>query len=164
MPENPLPMHGVNETLLDPEPQSSTDALTDALMAHDEGPRHLGRRLRGIVTAQPTFLDGWAHLAFWALEEGDEVAAYAFARTGYHRGLDRIRRAGWKGQGPVPWHHEPNRGFLRSVQALMRAAAVMGEMDEAERCRTFLLELDPDDEVGVRDVDVHGLVPETSES
>lgn len=163
MPDNPLPMHGVSETLLDPEPESSTSALADALMAHDEGPRHLGRRLRAIVTDQPTFLDGWAHLAFWALEEGDEVAAYAFARTGYHRGLDRIRRAGWKGQGPVPWHHEPNRGFLRSVQALMRAAALMGEMDEAERCRTFLLELDPGDEVGVRDVDVHGLVPQPAE-
>ena len=160
MSEIPLPMHGVSETLLDPEPESSTSALADALMAHDEGPRHLGRRLRTIVTQQPTFLDGWAHLAFWALEEGDEVAAYAFARTGYHRGLDRIRRAGWKGQGPVPGHHEPNRGVLRSVQALMRAAALMGEMDEAERCRAFLLELDPADEVGVRDVDVHGLAPD----
>ena len=157
MPEIPLPLHGVKETLLDPEPETSTRALTDALMAHDEGSRQLGRRLRETVTQQPTFLDGWAHLALWALEEGDEVAAYAFARTGYHRGLDRIRRAGWKGQGPVPWHHEPNRGFLRSVQALMRAAALMGEMDEAERCRTFLLELDPDDEVGVRDVDVDAL-------
>ncbi len=159
MPENPLPMSGVDETLLEPEPQASTDALESALMAHDEGPRHLGRRLRAIVTEEPTFLDGWAHLAFWAIEEGDDVAAYAFARVGYHRGLDRIRRAGWKGRGPVPWHHEPNRGFLRSVQALMRAAALIGEMDEAERCRTFLLELDPDDHLGARDVDVQGLRP-----
>ena len=147
-------MHGVSETLLPPEPDDATKALSDALMAHDEGPRHLGRRLRDAVKLQPTFLDAWAHLAMWAMEEGDDVAAYAFARTGYHRGLDKIRRAGWRGSGPVPWHHEPNRGFLRSVHALMRAAALIGEMDEAQRCQTFLLELDPADELGVRDVDL----------
>lgn len=157
MPE--LPLQGVSETLLPPEPESATDALTEALTAHDEGPRHLGRRLRAIVTDHPTFLDGWAHLSVWAMEEGDPVAAYAFARTGYHRGLDTVRRAGWRGSGPVPWHHEPNRGFLRSVYALMRAAALIGEMDEAQRCRTFLLELDPADEQGVGDVDVKALRP-----
>lgn len=150
-------MHGVSETLLPPEPADATADLQQALMAHDEGPRHLGRRLRAIVTTHPTFLEGWAHLAIWAMEEGDDVAGYAFARTGYHRGLDKIRRSGWKGSGPVPWHHEPNRGFLRSVHALMRAAALISEFDEAERCRTFLLELDPGDELAVRDIDVQRL-------
>jgi hypothetical protein len=159
MADSPLPMHGVPETLLDAEPDASTEALNDALAAHDEGPRHLGRRLRAIVTRQPTFLEGWAHLAVWAIEEGDAVAAYAFARTGYHRGLDRIRAAGWRGQGPVPWRHQPNRGFLRSVHALMRAAALIGEMEEAERCRTFLLELDPADDLGVASLSVEGLHP-----
>ncbi len=159
MPDSGLPLHGVSETLLPDEPAAAVGALNEALMAHDEGPRHLGRRLRAIVTDHPAFLDGWAHLSLWAMEEGDPVAAYAFARTGYHRGLDKIRRAGWRGQGPVPWHHEPNRGFLRSVQALMRSAALIGEMDEAERCRTFLLELDPADEVGARDIDVNALQP-----
>ena len=157
MPESPLPMSGVTDTLLPPEPADAVSDLEHALMAHDEGPRHLGRRLRAIVTNHPTFLDGWAHLAMWAMEEGDDVAGYAFARTGYHRGLDKIRRAGWKGSGPVPWHHEPNRGFLRSVHSLMRAAALINELDEAERCRAFLVELDPDDEQGVRDIDVNRL-------
>ncbi|MPZ71986.1 MAG: DUF3151 family protein [Nitriliruptorales bacterium] len=150
-------MHGVSETLLPPERDSSRHALEEALSAHDEGPLHLGRRLRRIVTDNPAFLEGWAQLAGWAIEEGDAVAAYAFARTGYHRGLDRIRSAGWKGQGPVPWHHEPNRGFLRSVHALMRAAALLDEMDEAERCRSFLLELDPDDHLGAGRVEVDKL-------
>lgn len=152
-------MHGVSDTLLPDEPSDAVDGLAAALMAHDEGPRHLGRRLREVVTAHPAFLDGWAHLSFWAMEEGDPVAAYAFARTGYHRGLDKIRRAGWRGQGPVPWHHGPNRGFLRSVQALMRSAAMIGEMDEAERCRSFLAELDPADELGARKLDVAALRP-----
>ena len=62
-----------------------------------------------------------------ALADGDPVAAYAYARTGYHRSLDQLRRNGWKGHGPVPWEHEPNRGFLRSLHALGQAAAVIGE-------------------------------------
>ena len=71
------------------------------------------------------------------------MASYAYARTGYHRGLDQLRRAGWRGHGPVPWEHEPNRGFLRSLYALGRAAAALGEDDEAERCRTFLRDASP---------------------
>jgi hypothetical protein len=113
-----------------------------------------GRDLRQLVAAHPAFLAGWAALASQALEQGDPVAAYAFARTGYHRGLDRIRKAGWRGSGPVPWHHEPNRGFLASVYQLMLAAAAIREDDEARRCRDFLLELDPEDVQGVRGVDL----------
>jgi len=37
----------------------------------------------------------------------------------------------------------PNRGFLRSLHALGRAAAALGEQDEAERCRTFLQDASP---------------------
>jgi hypothetical protein len=46
--------------------------------------------------------------------------------------------SGWKGHGPVPWEHEPNRGFLRSLHMLGVAAAAIGEDDEAERCADFL--------------------------
>jgi hypothetical protein len=69
---------------------------------------------------------------------GDPVTAYAFARTGYHRGLDQLRRAGWRGHGPIPWEHEPNQGFLRALHMLGEAAAAIGEDDEATRCREFL--------------------------
>jgi hypothetical protein len=72
------------------------------------------------------------------------VDAYAYARTGYHRGLDALRRAGWKGQGPIPWAHGPNRGFLRSLAALQKAAAAIGEEDEAARCAKFLADSDPE--------------------
>ena len=57
-------------------------------------------------------------------------------------GLDALRRSGWKGNGPIPWSHEPNRGFLRSLAALGRAAAAIGEAEEATRCRTFLADSD----------------------
>src|SRR5690625_7030036 len=73
----------------------------------------------------------WAVLAERALKEGDGVTAYAFARTGYHRGLDALRRAGWRGHGPVPVDHEPNQGFLRALLSLAEAADAIGEADEA---------------------------------
>ncbi|MCD0444443.1 Na+/H+ antiporter NhaA [Glycomyces sp. A-F 0318] len=91
----------------------------------------------------PWFCAAWARLAKNALESGDDVTAYAFARTGYHRGLDQLRRSGWKGHGPIPWEHKPNRGFLKSLHQLSRAAAAIGEADEAARCAQFLRDSDP---------------------
>ena len=100
-------------------------------MAAGEAPEKVAARF-------PAYSAAWAALAERAYAQGDAVTAYAYARTGYHRGLDQLRRAGWRGHGPVPWEHGPNRGFLRSLHALGRAAAALGEDDEAERCRTFL--------------------------
>jgi len=137
-----LPLHGVRETLLPPPPE---DAARDLAVARDDGVA-----LRTVAAAHPAYSAAWAALARLALADSDPVAAYAFARTGYHRGLDAIRKAGWGGQGPVPWHHEPNRGFLASVFALLQAADAIGEQAEVMRCRDFLLELDPDDALGVR--------------
>jgi hypothetical protein len=96
------------------------------------------------AAAHPAYLAAWAELAERALAAGEPVPAYAFARTGYHRGLDALRRAGWKGHGPVPWSHEPNRGWLRSLHALGRAAAEIGESDEAARCAAFLRDSSPE--------------------
>ena len=86
----------------------------------------------------PAYSGAWAALAEAASARGDTVTAYAYARTGYHRGLDQLRRSGWRGNGPIPWEHEPNRGFLRSLYLLGRAAAAIGENDEAQRCEQFL--------------------------
>ncbi len=86
----------------------------------------------------PPFPAVWAALAERAMRDGEVIAAYAYARTGYHRGLDLLRRSGWRGHGPIPWEHEPNRGFLRSLHLLGRAAAGIGEDDEARRCEEFL--------------------------
>ena len=116
-------------TLLPPNPEA------DAELAEGTPPAE--------VAAHPTVSAAWAALAENALEGGRTIEAYAYARTGYHRGLDALRRNGWKGFGPVPWSHEPNRGFLRSLHALGRAAAAIGERDEAERCTTILRDCDP---------------------
>jgi Protein of unknown function (DUF3151) len=97
-----------------------------------------------VAAANPASSAAWAELADRAWTSGRVVESYAYARTGYHRGLDTLRRAGWKGHGPVPWSHEPNRGWLRALNALGRAASAIGETDEAERCASFLADSSPE--------------------
>ena len=103
----------------------------DAALRAGEAPEKVAARF-------PAYSAAWAALAARSFGQGDAVTAYAYARTGYHRGLDQLRRAGWHGHGPVPWEHEPNRGFLRSLYMLGASAAAIGEDDEAERCDQFL--------------------------
>jgi len=112
----------------EPEPRSALEAGDD--------PAEVAARF-------PTHSAAWADLADRAFAAGATIESYAYARVGYHRGLDALRRNGWKGHGPVPWSHEPNRGFLRCLHALGRAAATIGETDEANRCREFLADSDP---------------------
>ena len=97
-----------------------------------------------LAAKHPTSSLVWAILAEEAYGEGRTIESYAFARVGYHRGLDALRRAGWKGAGPIPWEHEPNRGFLRALYALGRAAAAIGEGEEVVRIDKFLNESDPE--------------------
>ena len=96
------------------------------------------------VRAHPASPAAWAALASLAKETGaDDVTVYAYARVGYHRSLDLLRRNGWKVHGPVPWEHEPNRGFLTSLALLALAARDIGETEEWERCATFLRDSSP---------------------
>lgn len=106
------------------------------LLEGGDDPRHVARD-------HPTSSLAWATLAEQAIADGDDLTGYAFARVGYHRGLDSLRRNGWKGHGPIPFDHEPNQGFLRCLAALADAAERIGETDEATRCRDFLRDSDP---------------------
>ena len=89
-----------------------TDPATELLRA--------GTDPAEVAARYPSSSAAWAALAERAFGQGEVVAAYAYARTGYHRGLDQLRRAGWRGNGPVPWEHEPNQGFLRSLAMLAK--------------------------------------------
>jgi hypothetical protein len=111
---------------------------------HELGAATHKAEVEDVAGRHPTCLAAWARLGEIALGEGAPVVAYAFFRVGYHRGLDRIRSAGWRGKGTVPWAHEGNRGFLSSLRGLGRAAEEIGETDEATRCREFLAQLAPD--------------------
>lgn len=123
--------------MLDPEPADGLAALESAACLPDGERRGA---VSAVVAQWPTFLDAWATLGELAR---DEVEAYACFRVGYHRGLDRLRQSGWRGSGYVRWEHETNRGFLRCVDGLRRAAGAIGETPEEERCAQFLRQLDP---------------------
>ena len=115
-----------------PPPTHLPDDPADADLANGDEPGAVVRR-------HPASPAAWAALADRAREQGaDDLTVYAYARVGYHRSLDLLRRNGWKGHGPVPWEHEPNRGFLRALAALATAAGRIGEAPEEARCREFL--------------------------
>ena len=96
-----------------------------------------------VVRDHPTSSLAWAVLSDQAWADGRVLESYAFARVGYHRGLDALRRSGWKGHGPVPWSHEPNQGFLRCLRSLARAADAIGEQGEVDRLGVFIDDCDP---------------------
>jgi len=137
--DKPVTLHrGLPETVLDAEAPEALSALAAALAADDQ---HRRGAVSAVVARWPRFLDGWARLGELAR---DDVEAYACFRVGYHRGLDRLRQSGWRGSGYVRWRHETNRGFLRAVAGLGRAAHAIGESDEEARCAEFVAQLDPE--------------------
>lgn len=105
-----------------------------------------------VVLAHPASPLAWATLAEEKIAAATtapndpkvQAVAYAYARTGYHRSLDRLRANGWKGWGPVPYSHLPNQGVLRAIAALARASAMIGDQAEYDRCRQMLSDADPD--------------------
>jgi len=126
---------GLGETILPEASPGPRSALEAALASPDSR-----TALAEVAAANPEYLDAWG----WLSQVGrDTVESYAFARVGYHRGLDALRKAGWRGSGYVRWEHPSNQGFLRSLEGLRRSAESIGEMPEAERCALFLRQCDP---------------------
>jgi hypothetical protein len=120
---------GLPETVLPPDP---LDGAVREDASYDD--------VAALVAQHPRSLFGWAALGARA---ADPMARYAFFRVGYHRGLDALRGAGWRGSGYVRGDQPANLGFLRCLDGLRAAAAEIGETDEAERCAQFLAQLDP---------------------
>jgi hypothetical protein len=120
-----------------PPPTLLPDDPADAELARGDSPA-------GVVRRHPASPAAWAAFAQEARDQSaDDVTVYAYARVGYHRSLDMLRRNGWTGHGPVPWEHEPNRGFLRSLALLAVAARAIGEDEEWQRCSEFLRDSSP---------------------
>jgi Protein of unknown function (DUF3151) len=129
---------GVPETVLPPLSAEILQALEAASKETSSQRRAAYGR---IASTWPRCLDAWASLAEGA---SDPIDRYAYARVGYHRGLDTLRGAGWRGSGYVRWRHPSNHGFLRCLEGLRSAAQLIGESEEEERCAVFLRQLDPD--------------------
>ena len=129
------PVHlsaGLPETVLPDAPPGVVKGLAAAGLDRDA--------VAAVVATAPRSIDAWAALGAVGR---DDIEAYAAYRVGYHRGLDALRANGWRGSGYVRWAEPSNRGFLRSLAGLGEMAAAIGETDEAERCRQFLVQLDP---------------------
>ncbi|WP_342319121.1 DUF3151 domain-containing protein [Corynebacterium mayonis] len=117
----PPPVH------LPQDPAQGADLLSeDTALAHPDSPAV------------------WAARAERELDGGDTIVAYAYARTGYHRSLDRLRANGWKGWGPVPASHEPNQPVLKAIAMLALASKKIGDTAEYDRCRQMLSDADPE--------------------
>jgi hypothetical protein len=129
---------GSADTVLDPLAPEVATALNAAEALE---PQERRAAVAAVAAQDPRCLQAWADLAELAT---DPVESYAYARVGYHRGLDALRAAGWRGSGYVRWRDDSNRGFLRALDALRRAAAAIGEVDEEQRCELFLRQLDPE--------------------
>ncbi|MEY8569600.1 DUF3151 domain-containing protein [Brevibacterium linens] len=137
---NPSHIGNLDATQLGPQPTYLPDDHpdVDARKRIDSGEEPID-----VAATLPASSLAWAELADEAHKEGRLVDAYAYARVGYHRGLDALRAAGWRGAGPIPYSHEVNRGFLRALYALGRAAGAIGEGEEAARIEEFLHSSDP---------------------
>ncbi len=129
---------GPPDTVLPPESPETLEALRQARSEPEERRRDA---LAAVAARWPRSLEAWVELG--ALGR-DPIERYAYFRVGYHRGLDQLRQAGWRGNGYVRFVHPSNRAFLRALDGLRETAAEIGERDEQRRCDEFLHQLDPE--------------------
>jgi len=132
-----LSAQGPPRTVLPLEDVLIRHAVQQTLAAPADQRRSLAA---AVVAGHPRSLIAWCALGDSATDTVERYAAY---RVGYHRGLDSLRANGWRGSGYVRWADESNRGFLGCLRGLGAMAAEIGESDEAERIRLFIVQLDP---------------------
>lgn len=138
MSDQPINLSSGLPTTVLPAPDAADAERLAAALAGPAGQRR--DAVAAVVAASPRFLAGWAALGDLGRDTMERYAAY---RVGYHRGLDALRANGWRGSGYVRWVEPTNLGFLSCLRGLGDMAAEIGEQDEADRIRTFLLQLDP---------------------
>jgi hypothetical protein len=137
--ESPVTLSsGLPETVLPDVPDEWATEFSRALELPLDERRDA---IADIAAHHPRYIAVWPALASLGR---DPIESYAYARVGYHRGLDTLRGSGWHGTGYVRWRHPSNRGFLSALDALRRYSGAIGEEDEEDRCALFLRQLDPD--------------------
>ena len=94
---------GLPETVLPGPPEEWQEALAAAAAATGAQPKSA---VAAVAAAHPRYLEAWASLAETV---DDDVESYAYARVGYHRGLDALPRGGlaWLGLRPLAPRDQP---------------------------------------------------------
>lgn len=97
----------------------------------------LAERERGavdeVVAEHPSSPLAWAELADVADSQGRPVDAFAYAVVAVDLACEQLRAAGWEPGAAVSWSDEPNRAYLRALDAQRRAARALGLDARAER-------------------------------
>ena len=96
--------------------------------------------LLALASKNPESIGIWCVLGISSFEM---MESYSYFRVAYHRGLDSLRKNGWRGSGFVRWEHPGNRYFLFALNRLAEISKEIGDYEEAERCSLFLRQLEP---------------------
>ncbi|SFR91467.1 Protein of unknown function [Agromyces sp. CF514] len=89
--------------------------------------------LAAVVTEHPSSPLAWAELADLADSEGNSIASFAYATVAVDLAEEQLAASGWQPGAAVPWSDEPNRAYLRALDAKRRAAAHLGLDAQVER-------------------------------
>ena len=130
---------GPPETVLPPEDPEITNLLEAAILIEDISTRR--GALNQVAEMYPTSINVWKTIAAYGR---DTMESYAACRVGYHRGLDALRKNGWRGSGYVRWAHPSNQAFLECLSGLQVISEKIEDFEESERCKLFLLQLEPE--------------------
>ncbi len=129
---------GPPETILPPEDPKISNLLEAAIGTEDTHKRR--GALNQVAEMYPTSISVWKTIATYGRDTMESYAAY---RVGYHRGLDALRKNGWRGSGYVRWAHPSNQAFLECLSGLQIVSERIEDFEESERCKLFLLQLEP---------------------
>lgn len=111
-----------------PEPEASLvdePEVRQALADGDRGTVH------DVVTEHPSSPLAWTELADIADSTGRPVEAFAYATVAVDLAREQLAAAGWSQGDAVAWADEPNRAYLRGLDAKRRAALALGLADAA---------------------------------
>lgn len=97
-----------------------------------------------VVARHPSSPLAWAELADLADSEGHAIEAYAFAAVAVELAREQLTESGWTPGSPVSWSDEPNRAYLRALDAKRRAAVDLGLEVQAARFSDELATADPE--------------------
>jgi Protein of unknown function (DUF3151) len=95
-----------------------------------------------VVAGHPSSPLAWAELADLADSEGHAIEAFAFAGVAVDLAREQLAASGWTPGATVPWSDEPNRAYLRALDAQRRAAVQLGLDDHATRLADELASAD----------------------